>query len=111
VDQRPIIVFLHLRGVSAKAKDVRTELVDALSSDAIASSAVTKHIRNDIILQNEPEPEAGDQAENHGFLIADNAIPEAFDRMPFASIHEIAQMPIIPPTTAFRVSRNRFSSS
>jgi hypothetical protein len=58
-DQRSIVVFLHLKGLSAKAKakDVHIELGHGLGSDAIACSTVIQYIRNDIILQNEPEAE------------------------------------------------------
>jgi hypothetical protein len=49
---------------------------------------VTKHIRNDVSLQNEPETE--DRAKNQGFSIPDNAILEALEMMPFASIRQIA---------------------
>jgi hypothetical protein len=45
LDQRSIVVFLHLKGFSAKVKDVHTELADVLGSDAIAYSTVTKYIR------------------------------------------------------------------
>jgi hypothetical protein len=50
-------VFLYLKGLSAKARDVCTELAKALASDAIACSSVTKDRRNHVILQNEPEIE------------------------------------------------------
>jgi hypothetical protein len=36
VDHKSIVVFLHLKGISANAKDVHTELVQILESDAIA---------------------------------------------------------------------------
>jgi hypothetical protein len=42
MDQATIVMFLGLNGFSAKAKDVNTELVRALGSDAIAYSIVTK---------------------------------------------------------------------
>jgi len=51
-------------------------------------------------LQNEPEAE--NRAEDQGFSITDNAILEALEMMPFASIRQIAKMTIIPPTTVFR---------
>jgi hypothetical protein len=57
MDQRSIFVFLHLKRLSAKAKDVHCELGQVLWSDAITYSTVTKYIRNDVILQNEPETE------------------------------------------------------
>jgi hypothetical protein len=69
MDQRSIVVFLHLKRLSAKvkakakakvkakAKDVRTELVQVFGSDSIAYSIVTKYFQNDVILQNEQEAE------------------------------------------------------
>jgi hypothetical protein len=100
MDQRSIVVFLHLKGLPAKAKDVHTELIQVLGSDAIAYSTVTKYIRNDLIWQNEPEAE--ERAEDQDFWIPDNAILEAFEMMLFASIRQIAQVMFIPPPTVFR---------
>jgi hypothetical protein len=91
-------VFLHLKGLSAK--DVHTELVQVLASEAIACSTVTKYIWNNVILQNEPEAE--DRAEDQGFSITDNAILEILEIMSFASISQIAQMTFISLTTRFR---------
>jgi hypothetical protein len=99
MDQRSILVILHVKELSAKAKDVQTELVQVLGSDAITYSSVAKYIRNYAILQNEPKAE--DRAEDQGFSIADNAILEALEMMPFGSIHQIAKMTFIPPTTTF----------
>jgi hypothetical protein len=100
MDQRPIVVFLHLKSLSAKAKDVHMEHVEVLGSDAIASSAMTKHIQNHVIVQNKPEVE--DRAEDQSFSITDNVILEALERMRFASIRQIAKMTIISHTTGFR---------
>jgi hypothetical protein len=99
LDQRSIVALLHLKGHSTTAKDIHPELVPVLGSEAIAYSAVTNSRRNDVILQNEPETQ--DRAEDQGFSITDNAILEALEMMPFASIRQIAKMTIIPPTTAF----------
>jgi hypothetical protein len=55
-------MFLHRKGLSVKAKDVQTELVQILALGAIAYSIVTKYIRNDLSLQNEQEAE--DRAED-----------------------------------------------
>jgi hypothetical protein len=93
-------VFLHLKGLSAKAKDVHPEFIQVLGSDGIAYSTVTTWIRSDGILQNEPEAE--DRAKDQPFSISDNAILEALEMMPFASIRQIATMAFIPPTTVLR---------
>jgi hypothetical protein len=44
MDQRTIVVFFRLMGLSAKAKDVYTELVHVLGVDTLAYSTVTKQI-------------------------------------------------------------------
>jgi hypothetical protein len=86
-----------MKGLSAK--NFHTEFVHVLGSDAIAYSTVTKSIRNDVILPNEPEAE--DRAEYEGFSIPDNAILEAVEMIPFASIRQIAKMTFVSPTTLF----------
>jgi hypothetical protein len=93
-------VFLHLKGLSAKAKHLHNKLVQLLGSDVIAYSTMTKDIWNDAILQNEPEAE--NRAEDQCFSITDNAILRALEMMPFPSIREIAKMTLILPTNGFR---------
>jgi hypothetical protein len=99
-----IVMNLHLKGLSAKvkakAKDVHTKLPQVLGSDAVTSPTVTKYMRNDAIWQNESEAE--DRAEDQDLSITYNAIMEAFEIMPFASIRQIAKMTFIPPTAIFR---------
>jgi hypothetical protein len=48
-------MFLLLKGLSVK--DIHTELLQVLRSDAIAYSTTAKYIQNDVILQNESEEE------------------------------------------------------
>jgi hypothetical protein len=50
----------------------------------------------------EPELEAEDRAEDRGFSITGNAILDALEMMPFASIRQIAEMTFLPPPTIFR---------
>jgi hypothetical protein len=100
MDRRTIVVFLYLKELSAKTRNVHIELVPIFGSDAIACSTVTKYLQNSVILQKEPEDE--DRAEDQGFSVTDNAILEALEIMSFASISWIAQMTFIPPTIRFR---------
>jgi hypothetical protein len=100
MDQRPIVVFLRLKGILAKAKDIHTEPVQVLGSNAIGSSTETKDLRNDVILQNAPEAE--DRSEDQNFSSTDDAILETLETMSFASIRQIAKMTFIPLTTRFR---------
>jgi hypothetical protein len=93
-------VFFHLKGLSVKTKDVHTEFVQVIESDAIAYSTVAKYIWNDVIFQNEPE--AKDRAEDQGFSMTNNAILEIFAMISFASIRQIVKMTFIPLTTVFR---------
>jgi hypothetical protein len=51
MDQSSIVVFLRLKGLSDKAKDVHTELVKVLGYDAMACSTLTKYRRNNVISQ------------------------------------------------------------
>jgi hypothetical protein len=99
MDQRSFDLFLHLKELSAKGKDVHTEFVHVLGSDAIAYSTMTKYGQNDVISENEQEAE--NRAEDQSFSIRDNAILEALEMMPFASIGQIANMTFISPTTLF----------
>jgi hypothetical protein len=93
-------VFFPLKELSAKAKHVHTELARVLAADAIACSTMIKYLRKYVILQNEPE--AQDRAEDREFSITDNAILEALEMIPFASIRQVARMTFIPPATVFR---------
>jgi hypothetical protein len=43
MDQRPIVLFLSMKGLSAQ--DIHGELVTVLSSDAIGYSTVAKYLR------------------------------------------------------------------
>jgi hypothetical protein len=48
------------------------------------------------------KPRIEDRAEDQGFSIPNNAILEAFEMIPFASIRQSAKMIFIPPTTGSR---------
>jgi hypothetical protein len=91
-------VFFHLKGLSIPY--LHTESVQEVRPHAIAYSTVTKYIRNDAILQNEPEAEDG--VEDQGFSIPDNVNLETLEMMPFAPIRQIAEMTVIPVTFVFR---------
>jgi hypothetical protein len=44
MDQGLIVVFLHLKGLSVKAKDFDTGFAEILGSDPIAYSTATKYL-------------------------------------------------------------------
>jgi hypothetical protein len=88
-----------LRKVSESNFHWPSRFTELIGPDAIVYSTVTKYLRNDIILQNEPDPE--DRAKDQGLSIPDNAILEALEMMPFASIRQIVKMAFIPLTTVF----------
>jgi hypothetical protein len=99
MDHKSIFVFRLLKELSAKAKDIDTVFVQVLGSDAITCMTAAKYMRNDLLLQNGPQTE--DRTKDQGFSITDNAILEALEMIPFASIRQIAKVTFIPHTTGF----------
>jgi hypothetical protein len=106
MDQRSIIVFLHVKRFSAKTKHVHIELGRALVSDVIACLTVTKYLRNDVILRNELEAE--DEAEDQGFSIKGNAILETLEMISFASNGQITKMTFILHPSSFILHPSSF---
>jgi hypothetical protein len=66
----------------------------------MAYLTATKYMRNDLILQHEPEAEHG--PEDEGISVPNNIILEALEMMTCISIRQIAKMTIIPGAAVFR---------
>jgi hypothetical protein len=77
--------------------EVPSELVAVLCLDVIASSTVTRYLRQRrfpvISLELSDEPPT---------TIIDDAILEAVDKQPFSSVKELAKLTCIPTTTLYR---------
>jgi hypothetical protein len=93
MDQRSISLFLALKGLSARA--VSNELTVILGADAIASSTITKYLRQrqftSILVDPAPEEPAT--------IVIDQEILDVLERYPFSSIRELTRLTCIPTTT------------
>jgi hypothetical protein len=87
MDQRSIYLSPALKGLSAPAVD--NQFTAVLGADAIASSTVTKYLRQrqfisiliDLLRPEEPAT-----------IVIDQAILDALDQYPFSSIRELARL-------------------
>jgi hypothetical protein len=89
MDQRPIVLFLSMKGLSAQ--DIHGELVTVLGSDAIGYSMVTKDLR-----QTRVPPIPMETLEKPPNPVTDDAILGAFQQQPFASVRELVKLTCIP---------------
>jgi hypothetical protein len=96
MDQRSICPFLALQGLSAQA--VYNKFTDVLGTDAIASSTITKGLRQkqfaSILVNPTPEEPAT--------IVIDQANLDALEHYPFPSIRELARLTCIPTPTVHR---------
>jgi hypothetical protein len=92
MDQRTICLYLSRKGFSAYA--IHEELVHILGPDIIACSTVTYHLRASRWTAQTEERHSDPPPD-----VVDNAILEALDQIPFASVRELAKATCIPRTT------------
>jgi hypothetical protein len=95
MDQRSIHLFLAMKRLSAHA--IYNELVAVPRPDAIGYSTVTSH------LHQRPFPSTlGETPDVPAATIIDKAILDAFEKQPFSSIRELAQLACIQRSTVHR---------
>jgi hypothetical protein len=92
MDQRTICLYLSRKGFSAHT--IHEELVQILGPDAIAYSTLTCHLRASRWTAQTEERYSDPPPD-----VVDNAILEALDQTPFASVRELAKVTCIPRTT------------
>jgi hypothetical protein len=92
MDQCTICLYLRRKGFSAQA--IHEELVQILGPDAITYSMVTYHLRASRWTAQTEERHSGPFPD-----VIDNAVLEALDQTPFASMRELAKASCIPRTT------------
>jgi hypothetical protein len=92
MDQRPIVLFLSMKGLPAQ--DIPGELVGVLSSDAVGYSTVTKYLRETRI-----PPIPMETLEKSPNTVTDDAILDALQQQPFSSVSELAKLTCIPRST------------
>jgi hypothetical protein len=88
-------LYLSRKGFSAHA--IHEELVQILGLDAVAYSTVTSHLRASRWTAQTEERHSDPSPD-----IVDNAVLEALDQTPFASVRELAKATCIPRTTVWR---------
>jgi hypothetical protein len=81
MDQRSIVLFLAMKGLSARA--VHDELVAVLVSNAIAYSTVTKYLRHSQL-----PPIIADPLVEPPTTVTDGAILDDLQRQPFSSVRK-----------------------
>lgn len=98
MDQKSICVFLHKKGLSSE--QVHSELVQVLGTEAVAYSTVTKYIRSSSFkaIRDESISEDSDDETN----LIDDAILQALEDEPFASVRRIASKTYLPKSTVYR---------
>jgi hypothetical protein len=92
MDQSTICLYLSRNGFSAHA--IREKLVHLLGPDAIAYSTVIYHLRASRWTAQTEEWHSDPPPD-----VIDNAILEALDQTPFASVRELAKTTCIPHMT------------
>jgi hypothetical protein len=95
MDQRSICLFLAMKGLSAR--DVHNELVAVLGPDAIVYLTVTSSLRQRKFPTISSEP-----SDEPPTTIIDDAILNALDKQPFASVKELTKFTCISTTTVYR---------
>jgi transcriptional regulator of acetoin/glycerol metabolism len=95
MDQRPIVLFLSMKGLSIK--DIHDEFVIVLGSDAIDYSMVTKYLRHTRI-----PPIPMETIQKPSNTITDDAILDTLQQQPFSSVMELAKFTCIPRSTVYR---------
>jgi hypothetical protein len=84
MDQRSICLYLNRKGLSVHA--IRDELVSVLGSDTVAYSMVSFYLRSSHWTAENEEQHSDPPPDD-----IDNAILQARDQTPFASVRELAK--------------------
>jgi hypothetical protein len=95
MDQRTICLYLNRNGLSAKA--IHDELVQIIGSDAIADSIVMSYLR-----ASHRRAQNKEQHSDRPPDVIDNAILQALNQNPFASVRELAKSICISHATVWR---------
>jgi hypothetical protein len=98
VDQRTIVAYLALKGLSPRA--IHKDLMDTLGPDAVTGSRVTRDLREACYLpsdQDTPSVEDDKRIDK-----ADQAILFGLDENPFASLPQLSRLTHFPSMTISR---------
>jgi hypothetical protein len=95
MDQKAIVLYLHMRGMSLDA--IREDLVHVLGENAVAYSTVTKYVRSEKFSPKNDGPPSRPMSVERGPV--DQAILTALADHPFSSVRELSQLTSLPRST------------
>jgi hypothetical protein len=96
--QRPIVVYLSLKGMSAR--EIHDNIVATLGVDAVSYSSVTSYLREARFPLSKPEPHPTDLQRD--LDDSDLAILAALEDSLFAPVQQFSQLTHLPSTTVYR---------
>jgi hypothetical protein len=97
ITQRPIVVYLSLRGMSAR--EIHDDIVGSLVPDAVSYSSVTRYLREARFLLSIPELHPADVQRD--LDDSDQDILTALEDNPFASVRQPSRLTHFPSTTVY----------
>jgi hypothetical protein len=98
IDQRSIVLYLHLKGLSAHA--IHDDLVATLGPKAVVYSRVTRYRREAKL--STAEVSLDPESSSPHLDDSDRAILAALDKKPFSSMRELARATHIPRASVYR---------
>jgi hypothetical protein len=98
MDQKPIVLYLHMRGMSLDA--LHEDLMRVLRENAVVYSTVTKYVRSEKIPPKNDGPPSEPMSVEPGPV--DQAILAALADYPFSSVRELSRLTCLPRSTVHR---------
>jgi hypothetical protein len=96
--QRPIVVYLSLKGMSAR--EIHDDIVATIGPDTASYSSVTRYLREAQFPPSKPEPRpAGVQRDLND---SDQAILAALEDSVFSWARQLSRLTHLPSTTVYR---------
>jgi hypothetical protein len=96
--QRPIVVYLSLKGMSAR--EIHDSIIATIMPDAVSYSSVTRNLREARFPPSKPEPHPADVQRD--LNDSDHAILTALEDGPFASVRQLSGLTHLPSTNVYR---------
>jgi hypothetical protein len=108
MDQKPIVLYLHMRGIGMSLDAIHEDLVRVrvrvLGENAVAYSTVTKYVRSEKFSPKNDRPASHPMTIEPGPV--DQAILTALADYPFSPVPELSQLTCHPQSTVDRHPTN-----
>jgi hypothetical protein len=104
MDQKAIVFYFHMRGMSLDS--IHEDLVRVLGENAVAYSTVTKYVRSEKFPPKNDGPPSQPISVEPGPV--DQAILTALADEPFSSVRELSRLTCLPRSTVHRHSTESF---